>query len=595
MYSKAFLKRVYAEKLSKVIIFSKIKTTVKNNIIKLDWNAYKNHVHKTLLSNRTDNARDISYWRNEIFYNILTFLAPLSIIALVPSVYMSFHYDLPVVGFTDLFAFSIIILIMVNPSLQLHLRKFIFIFILYFVAIVLLYYLGKPGPGFMWLLSLTILTSIIYSPAAAYYSAWANTIICVGFGGLIYSGINISVVSSNTFGTWVAVSSNLILLSFVCAYCLNLLLTGFETSMNEEKKSEANLNAIIQNTDANIYSLDTNLRYITFNDVLKNSLKGSYNIDIKPGDKVIDFFEKTSSEEALEWERIYEEALVGKALRFEKDFNIGQYHNTVAFSVNPIIENKKVIGLSCFANDITERKLAESERIKITNDLIQRNRNLEQFSYIVSHNLRSPVANIIGLSSIAQDENLEPGMKKEILTALSNSVEKLDNVITDLNLILQTKSEVTQQKEIVHFSEMAIDIHTNMKNLIEKEKAIIVWNFSEVDEILTLKSYMHSIFFNLISNSLKYRQPKISPVIEIKSKKTKDGISLQFKDNGIGIDLKAKGHLVFGLYKRFHIENTDGKGMGLYMVKIQVESLGGKISIRSEVNKGTEFKIEFEN
>ena len=82
-------------------------------------------------------------------------------------------------------------------------------------------------------------------------------------------------------------------------------------------------------------------------------------------------------------------------------------------------------------------------------------------------------------------------------------------------------------------------------------------------------------------------------MIEIKSHLAKDKLVLIFTDNGMGIDLKKRGEQVFGLYKRFHT-NIEGKGMGLFMVKTLVETLGGKISIKSEVNKGTEFKIEFE-
>jgi signal transduction histidine kinase len=84
----------------------------------------------------------------------------------------------------------------------------------------------------------------------------------------------------------------------------------------------------------------------------------------------------------------------------------------------------------------------------------------------------------------------------------------------------------------------------------------------------------------------------LQPCIEIKSKKQNQTLTITFKDNGSGIDLTKKGDQVFGLYKRFH-KNIEGKGMGLFMVKTQVETLGGKISITSEVNKGTEFRIEF--
>jgi signal transduction histidine kinase len=84
----------------------------------------------------------------------------------------------------------------------------------------------------------------------------------------------------------------------------------------------------------------------------------------------------------------------------------------------------------------------------------------------------------------------------------------------------------------------------------------------------------------------------VALVIDISSGKSDDKIQLVFKDNGLGIDLDKKGDQVFKLYKRFH-SHVEGKGVGLFMVKTQVETLGGTISISSEVNKGTEFSIEF--
>jgi len=263
-------------------------------------------------------------------------------------------------------------------------------------------------------------------------------------------------------------------------------------------------------------------------------------------------------------------------------------------SASPILDDKgNYCGALSMITDITARKNAELERVKMTTDLIQRNKDLEQFSYIVSHNLRAPVANIIGLSEIAQNENLEPDLKQEVLDGLSLSVNKLNDVIIDLNKVLKVREEVSDKKEIVHFSKIIKDINSSIENLIKKEKAVLLSDFSEVDEMITIKGYLYSIFYNLISNSLKYRRPGIPPVIEIKSRKLKDKIELFIKDNGMGINLQKEGDFVFGLYKRFHTESAEGKGMGLYMVKTQVETIGGKISISSEVNKGTEFKIEF--
>ncbi|MEP6677001.1 MAG: PAS domain S-box protein, partial [Ferruginibacter sp.] len=127
------------------------------------------------------------------------------------------------------------------------------------------------------------------------------------------------------------------------------------------RNSQSNLKAIIDNTDASIYSLDRDLRYITFNELLQKNLKEIYGLDIKPGDNVYNFLEKLNPEEAREWENTYSVALQGETVKFEKEFNLDNYYSSFSFAIYPIWENKIVIGLSCFAFDITKQKQAENE------------------------------------------------------------------------------------------------------------------------------------------------------------------------------------------------------------------------------------------
>ena len=105
---------------------------------------------------------------------------------------------------------------------------------------------------------------------------------------------------------------------------------------------------------------------------------------------------------------------------------------------------------------------------------------------------------------------------------------------------------------------------------------------------------MESIVFNLISNAIKYRSSERPLFINIKAKKSSKGTIITISDNGIGINMEENGAYIFGLYKRFNYE-VEGKGLGLHMTKAQVEALGGTITIESELNKGTTFKIEFNN
>ncbi len=257
--------------------------------------------------------------------------------------------------------------------------------------------------------------------------------------------------------------------------------------------------------------------------------------------------------------------------------------------------NNKPIRLYGILQDVTEPKLAELERTKITKDLIERNNDLQHFTYIVSHNLRAPVANIIGITSAINSMELNNKDRMEMMEHLVTSAKKMDDVIMDLNQILQVRHDVLmEQKETVSFSGLITDIRISISSLIQKEGVTFITDFTEIDEMKTLKSYLHSIFFNLISNSIKYRKPHEHPVIEISSKAVGNKTMLLFKDNGLGIDTETQKKQLFGLYRRFHT-HVEGKGIGLYMVKAQVEILGGKICIYSEVNKGTEFSIQFNN
>jgi PAS domain S-box-containing protein len=244
--------------------------------------------------------------------------------------------------------------------------------------------------------------------------------------------------------------------------------------------------------------------------------------------------------------------------------------------------------------DITEIRRKEQEKEKITADLIQRNKNLEQFSYMVSHNLRAPVANILGFAELMSYKNINPDVILESVKGMSNAAQKLDTVIKDINQILQAKTIVSASREDVDFQHLIDDISLSIDNILKNKNVTIRTDFNNIGKMVSVKAYLHSILYNMIINSVKFHKPDVPPDIEIKSFRTTNGVQLTFKDNGIGIDLEKHQGNLFGLYKRFH-PHIEGKGMGLFMIKTQVETLGGKISINSEVNKGVEFTLDFDN
>lgn len=237
------------------------------------------------------------------------------------------------------------------------------------------------------------------------------------------------------------------------------------------------------------------------------------------------------------------------------------------------------------------KRKTEIQRDKIELDLIKRNKELEQFAYIISHNIRGSVANLQGLFNIWDPEKRTEKEQSYIYQGLKHSINKLDEVIKDINYILLVKNEINEEKELINFSSLVKDIKMSNYTQIREVNAKLKCNFNEVENIRTVKTYMYSIFYNLISNSIKYKKENTDPLIKISSRLTDDNIELIFEDNGIGIDLEKNGEKVFGLYKRF-IEGKEGKGMGLFLVKTQVEALRGVIEVNSTINEGCMFRIK---
>ncbi len=355
-------------------------------------------------------------------------------------------------------------------------------------------------------------------------------------------------------------------------------------------QSEANLQTIFENTDVAYLLCNTDNKIVSFN--VKASELCMECFDKKPrvGNDVFSYFRKSKIPNQKE---AFEKVLHNETVIYETNYDItGSFTKWYEVRWAGVANEQKVnIGFIFAFKDITERKMADLDRDRMTADLVQRYKDLEQFTYIVSHNLRAPVANILGLSNMLNSFDFNIDECSEVLWALATSTSVLDKTIMDLNQVLQVRSNINEQREEVSFQRLVDDITLSLHNLVTKENAAVKTNFDAAGNIVTIKSYMYSIFYNLILNAIKYKQPGIDPIISIVSRKEGDGIELTFTDNGKGIN-EANFKNLFGLYKRF--DNTvEGKGLGLFMVKMQVESLEGKISVQSEPGSGTVFKLEF--
>ncbi|WP_316748418.1 PAS domain-containing protein [Pedobacter gandavensis] len=364
--------------------------------------------------------------------------------------------------------------------------------------------------------------------------------------------------------------------------------TAIKATEHTLKKSEANLRTLLDHTDAAYILVDQQLNIISYSQMAKEiaEFRGHYN-ELE-GNSIFDYFAKNKR---ARLQKIIDDVIIGKNISYET--NVIEKDGTEKWFALKWIgvndDENQYWGFILSIKDITEQKNIAKAQNETTSELIRRNKDLEQFTYVVSHNLRAPVANIMGLSDLLSDMD-DPATATELMYGLRTSIKNLDTVIKDLNYVLTVKKDAPDRmKELVEIQTLVDEIKGSINNLIVSENMTFEYQLEE-EKIYTVRGYLYSIFYNLILNSIKYRQPDISPRMILKTYLTGKNLNIIFEDNGKGIDLKKYGSQLFGLYKRFDVD-IEGKGMGLFMVKTQVEDLGGTIQVSSEPGKGSIFHI----
>lgn len=242
------------------------------------------------------------------------------------------------------------------------------------------------------------------------------------------------------------------------------------------------------------------------------------------------------------------------------------------------------------ARDITSRKNAELEREQLIIELNKRYNELMQFNYIVSHNLRAPVANLMGLTSLLDISSTKEEQQTTI-NYIKEAAGSMDEILQDLNIILSTRSTLNESEETFSLKDVVTLVSSNLSKEIKDTNAIIHTRIEEgADELKSIKSYIQSSVFNLIANAIKYREKNRSLVINVYAGVKSGRTVISVSDNGMGIDLSKNRDRIFGMYSQLHT-HYEGKGLGLYMTKTQIEALGGTIDVTSDLGLGTTFTI----
>jgi len=254
-------------------------------------------------------------------------------------------------------------------------------------------------------------------------------------------------------------------------------------------------------------------------------------------------------------------------------------------------KHQVVFGFIMAMEDITIRKMREYDLDRTIQLMTDQNKRLLNFSYIVSHNLRSHTSSIKSIIRILENVQSEEE-RKEFLNHLYSVSEALDTTLLNLNEVVSIHNNLNITMEMLDLHEYVIKAIALLKTEIEARKVIIHNRVPRGTMVKYNPAYLESVVLNFMSNAVKYSSPDRIPEIELDTYHQKDKTVLKITDNGIGIDMKRHGSKLFGMYKTFH-GNKDARGIGLFITKNQVEAMHGKIEVESELGKGTSFKIYF--
>ena len=232
------------------------------------------------------------------------------------------------------------------------------------------------------------------------------------------------------------------------------------------------------------------------------------------------------------------------------------------------------------------------DKLFTSNALKQRNEELKTLIYHASHDLKGPLASMLGLfNALELEENKEsPAILQMYLNLLKKSAERLDGTLSSL-LEVGTVNQPTVTVRYFNLYNTLQEIIDSLSNYPGREQVDIQVTSDRQIPISSSENMVYSILQNLIENSIKYRQLKPDTVasIYIKVQSLKNKVNIVVKDNGQGMDKNVLKN-AFTMFYRGNL-SSEGSGLGLFIVNASVEKLGGKLKIKSKVNEGTEVKI----
>lgn len=359
-------------------------------------------------------------------------------------------------------------------------------------------------------------------------------------------------------------------------------------------ENEANLISLVENNDTLVWSVDRSYKLILLNSQAKEFFNTTFNVELHPGMNILECMDKASQKYfKKQLDKVYQ----GLSLREDRKIKLPNRKVIVEFIMNPIISEGKVIGASVFSMDVTERKQREIELVKLNKSYLQeieirkkieedlkfKNNELDTFIYKASHDLRGPIASLMGLYNAAVIE-VKDKKSLEYLEYIYKTAQRMDQVLKALISLSEIKDkpiclESVDLQQVAKDTLDIVGIKNSLKNINFDLKIPNIYFYTDVGLLVV-------IIKNLLENAIRYSRQDITTNIKIKAEiSVKKELRLIVKDNGLGVEQEIQDKVFNMFYKGNNL--SPGSGLGLYMVKSAADKLGGKVSLKSTVNKGT--------
>ncbi len=239
--------------------------------------------------------------------------------------------------------------------------------------------------------------------------------------------------------------------------------------------------------------------------------------------------------------------------------------------------------------DITRQKEMLAQMNAITTIANNQNNTLKNFAHIATHDIRTHLGNLNVISGFMEEE-LEGITDNENFVMLKEALGQLESTIANLNEVRKADFSAEDQLTALNLKEFVDSAIYNINAIARHEQCEIINEVNPETAVQAIAVYLDSVILNLLSNAIKYSSEERESYVQLRSIETEDYVILEVNDNGLGIDMNVHQFELFQFRKTFH-QRADARGIGLFITKNHVDSMGGKIMVESVVDVGTTFRV----